>query len=176
MPKPHHVPKVSCLRCRKVGQVGSMAQHFKLCGPDSKERLFWSKVEKRDGCWGWKAQKRWDGYGRFRHGPEGKAVFAHRYSYELHHGPIPKGAHVLHSCDNPECTNPEHLRLGTHAENMRDIQVRGRVGKAKLNKEQVHEIRRRLAAGEHWEDIAPDYGVGWTCIYDIKRGETWKHI
>ncbi len=88
--------------------------------------LFWSKVEKREGnsCWGWKGHSRWDGYGRFRH--LRKAIFAHRYSYEMHYGPIPAGMSVMHSCDNPICTNPKHLRVGTHLENMKDMRAKGR--------------------------------------------------
>jgi hypothetical protein len=123
----------------------SACQYAFRTTPDALVYNFWSKVEKRGDseCWGWKAQKRWDGYGRWRH--LGRAVFAHRFSYELHHGPIPQGMHVLHSCDNPGCTNPKHLRLGTHDENMAEMAAKGRSNgglpskrKPKINPERVH--------------------------------------
>jgi len=64
------------------------------------------------------------GYGAF--GFDGKVQKAHRVAYMLTHGPIPDGGHILHSCDNPSCVNPDHLRVGTHTENMRDKLARGR--------------------------------------------------
>jgi hypothetical protein len=117
---------VPCEFCGKAMQASALGPHKRGCTPGSKEARFWEKVEKRgdDDCWGWKGHLRWDGYGRFRHMT--KAVFAHRYSYELHHGQIPEGMSVMHVCDNPICTNPKHLRLGTHAENMADMKAKGR--------------------------------------------------
>jgi hypothetical protein len=77
------------------------------------------------GCWEWKGGKMKNGYGRFGIA-KGQIVFAHRYSYEAKHGPIPPGLFVLHSCDNPGCVNPSHLSVGTHADNMQDMRAKGR--------------------------------------------------
>lgn len=86
---------------------------------------FWSKVEKSDsGCWIWSAYRDPKGYGTF--GFKGKVQKAHRVAYQLAIGPIPEGAHVLHSCDTPPCVNPAHLRAGTRSDNMRDKVLRGR--------------------------------------------------
>jgi hypothetical protein len=85
---------------------------------------FWSKVQKSDACWIWAASRDDKGYGTF--GFDGVVQKAHRVAYQLSVGPIPDGAHILHSCDNPPCVNPAHLRVGTRSDNMRDKVARGR--------------------------------------------------
>ncbi|WP_435266563.1 HNH endonuclease signature motif containing protein [Shinella sp. BE166] len=77
----------------------------------------------KTGCWEWTGHKYRNGYGVLK--VFGRDVSAHRYSYELHNGPIKAGFSILHSCDNKSCINPEHLRQGTHAENMAEAKERG---------------------------------------------------
>jgi hypothetical protein len=91
---------------------------------------FWLKVDTSGECWEWQAARDSSGYGRFR-APKG-AVFAHRFSHELHNGPIVGDGWVLHSCDNPPCVNPAHLREGTVADNVRDMLQRGRAWRQSL--------------------------------------------
>src|SRR4249920_2161217 len=89
------------------------------------EERFWSLVIKGPECWGWSGYTGGDGYGRITigHNRQGKA---HRFSYEIHRGPIPDGMQVLHRCDNPPCTRPDHLFLGTARDNVADMDVKGR--------------------------------------------------
>lgn len=90
---------------------------------------FWAKVHIAEtGCWEWRANKV-RGYGRFSHG--GRMWLAHRVAHAELIGPIPDGLDVLHSCDNPPCVNPAHLRAGTDQDNMRDQLSRGRHGNIK---------------------------------------------
>ena len=83
---------------------------------------FWKKVDKQpNGCWVWQASKTKDGYGKFF--AWGTMVIAHRFSYEIHQGPIPPyragGLQLDHKiCSMPACVNPEHLRLVTFRENI----------------------------------------------------------
>lgn len=88
---------------------------------------FWEKVRKTDGCWEWLAYTCKFGYGRIG-GVRGQVLDAHRVSWELHNGPIPEGICVLHHCDNPPCTNPDHLFLGTLSDNLADMYAKGRQG------------------------------------------------
>jgi len=88
---------------------------------------FWARVAKRkSGCWEWIGTCDKDGYGRLNFGRPIRRAAAHRLSWEFKHGPILPGFHVLHTCDNPPCVNPAHLRLSTHRENMHDRDAKGR--------------------------------------------------
>ncbi len=88
-----------------------------------KQDIFMNHVIKTglNTCWKWRGAKLKHGYGRYSGG-----LLAHRIAYELLVGPIPESLLVLHSCDNPECTNPKHLFLGTHSDNAKDMVSKGR--------------------------------------------------
>lgn len=127
---------------------------------------FWAKVavgSPRD-CWEWDADRRPDGYGRFKV-PGFKYGRAHVFSYELHHGPVPSGLVVLHSCDNPPCVNPAHLSAGTQAENMGQMADRRRWPR-KLTDEQMAEVRD---ADGTQKEIARRYGISQGYVSVIKR-------
>lgn len=87
-------------------------------------------VDASTGCWNWRLSKDRIGYGRMKVQLGSRDSFrstsAHRYAYELWRGHIPQGMNVLHSCDNRQCCNPEHLFLGTQKDNMRDMHAKGR--------------------------------------------------
>lgn len=149
------------------------------------EERFWEKVDKKgsDECWEWVACLV-AGYGLF--GGDQKVEMAHRVSWKLHYGLIPNGLCVLHRCDNPPCVNPVHLFLGTHADNMRDRDQKGR-GKvpdqkgeansgAKLTAEDVREIRRRIGNGEKQQALADEFDVVQPSISHIIHGRTWRHV
>lgn len=90
--------------------------------------LFWPKVRwDQHGCWEWQASRYINGYGQF-HFPGGKGVRAHRAAWIIMYGPIPERMVIMHRCDNRGCVRPDHLRLGTQAENMRDMAAKGRRG------------------------------------------------
>lgn len=80
---------------------------------------FWSKVIQTDSCWLWTASKTSDGYGQLR--IDGKNALAHRFSYELLVGPIPRGLVIDHICHVTACVNPRHLRPVTHKQNLENL-------------------------------------------------------
>lgn len=153
---------------------------------DNDVEIFWSYVDKRgsDECWEWLAHRRVKGYGSiyFR----GKNVTAHRLSFWLTNGYLPKDKCVLHRCDNPPCCNPAHLFLGTPRDNVLDCIAKGRLNrprgerqpKSKLKDEQVRAIR---ISGVNRErgfilETSKRYGVCQATIGAIVRGESWEHI
>lgn len=88
---------------------------------------FWAKVEKTEGCWKWHGSKSPGGYGQIREGARLSRLWrANRLSWVFHFGAIPEGLDVCHRCDNPECTRPDHLFLGSHSDNMRDCYAKKR--------------------------------------------------
>jgi hypothetical protein len=99
-------------------------------------------------------------------------------------GGIPAGMFVCHHCDNPLCVRPDHLFLGTNADNMRDMarKHRGLIqcgegnNAAKLTAEQVREIRRRRASGETLVSLGRSFGVTYQAIYYIDIGRNWKEV
>lgn len=135
-------------------------------------------VVKGDGCWEWTGATNEHGYGRLAAGL-GKNFKAHRVSWELHNGPIPDGMNVLHRCDNPPCTNPEHLFLGTQKDNTRDMvsKLRMKYGEkaswSKLTEEQVRSI---LSDSRPQRVIAQEYGICQQSVSSIKRRINWKHL
>jgi flavin-binding protein dodecin len=166
--------------------------------PKSPEDRFWSKVDRRGpaDCWNWIAGRIPDGYGQFRLNNPRRQVGAHRFSYELHYGPIPEGLLVLHSCDNPSCVNPNHLSAGTTRDNSRDAIERGRnypgfreefrkypekIRRAeqhpmrKLDWQKVREIRALISEGKlSRRQIAARYGVAPDTVHKIAVRRTWR--
>ena len=169
---------------------------------------FWAKVDRYGpgGCWLWTASKRNKGYGAFAFtGADGVAVQtrAHRLSFEAFNVPIPDGLCVLHRCDVPACVNPDHLFLGTKADNNRDmvkkgrhyLQVLRREGRpipghildavpkgerhsnSKLTADDVVAMRREYeAGGVSYSQIARVYGISLTQAYRIVKRQRWAHV
>lgn len=145
---------------------------------------FYSKVEPdpNSGCWLWTGNPIRGGYGTFRVGRDTK--LAHRYSWELRHGEVPR-LHVCHHCDTPACVNPDHLFLGTDADNSSDKIAKGRArylrgasnGRAKLSDADVAEIRSLYARGGiSQQRIGEMYGVTQNMVSKIVARRNWTHM
>lgn len=145
--------------------------------------LTYSIPEPNSGCWLWLGSVSTSGYGRVTHRAMGGALQAHRASWMVFRGKILDGLFVLHKCDVRPCVNPDHLFLGTHQDNMRDMVSKGRskpgyvwgdtVGTSRLTKEQVYYI---LSSPLNQHAIARELGVWQTTISRIRAGHTWAKI
>ena len=136
---------------------------------------FWAKVQKSEGCWVWTAAALPRGYGRFFW--RGKPRYAHRVSLEMSGVSVPDDRLVMHTCDNPRCVNPSHLRVATQTENMRDAAAKGRTvnvqdwtgernPKAKLSAAQVVEIGM---SKDRTKLLSDRFGVSTVRIQQIRR-------
>jgi hypothetical protein len=169
---------------------------------------FWDKVTigAATECWPWSAATDAKGYGRFTWGGRANArsLGAHRFALASADGLFaPDGAlltdaHALHSCDNPICCNPAHLRWGSNEDNIRDRVTRGRSPKGKthhsylrpetvprgesrshsrLTAEKAYAIRLRYARGGVTQQaLADEYGLSRSSIEDVIHRRTWKHV
>ena len=140
-------------------------------------------MEPNCGCWLWTAGLNKWGYGKFH--LNGRTRGAHRVSWEIYNGKIPKGLFVLHKCDVRSCVNPQHFWLGTQKDNILDMFKKGRelvmkgeeVKSSKLNEFQVRIIKRLLSFGTMTQkEIGDIFNVNRLIITNINTGTTWKHV
>jgi hypothetical protein len=166
--------------------------------PDNGKALFYTEKEmlkfrfdkkwklSESGCWLWTGTTRKPSkkyvyrYGviRVKHGARGCGVpsefmRAYKVSWMLHCSDIPAGAHVLHKCNNPMCVNPDHLYLGDHKTNMRDMALSGRHGKLKVTNAQALEIR---ASKEPTKVLCERYGLERSTVKGIRNGKARNHL
>jgi len=155
----------------------------------SVERRFWERVDQGSGnaCWLWTGAISTSGYGTFafRHGDKRAA---HRVAWFLAHGAFPgPGLHVCHRCDNRLCVRPTHLFLGTAADNVADMDAKGRRNsearhrgesspRAKLREPDIVEIRRLSDAGFSQVVIADRFSVHASAISRVLNGRRWRHV
>lgn len=154
---------------------------------DSLSGVFWKHVNKngplqphmQTPCWLWEGTRTVYGYGQVVF--QKKTYRAHRVSYFLHNGAWPQNLGT-HDCDFKLCVNPDHLKDGTPAQNMREASERGlspigsRAGGSKLTEADVVRIKQMLEQGCRCEDIGKQFNVTRSCIQAIKRNVNWKHV
>ena len=139
-----------------------------------------SKIDET-GCRLWTLSRTKKGHGKIRL-KEGPTTTAHRVAWTVWRGAIPKGLNVCHTCDVPHCINPEHLYLGTVADNNRDCKERGRLavgslnGGAKLDESKVAEMRRLADDGEPIAELARKFNISQPTAWSAIKQKTWRHV
>jgi hypothetical protein len=171
-----------CFDCRK--KVRFYSKRCKPCSGifrrGTKKERFFSHVKKTSNCWLWTGCCNKGGYGRFSIPTQTWTLLAHRISWEIFKGEIPKGMDVLHHCDNPPCVRPKHLYLGTDADNVRDRHQRGRdahlygedSSSAKLTFKKAQWIRKHYKFRQA-KILAKKFGVERQTILRIVHNKTY---
>jgi hypothetical protein len=151
----------------------------------------WRNIDRRgpDECWPWTGSTATGGYGTIWRGDgSGKLIRAHRAVWEQFNGPIPEntayhGAVVMHSCDNRACCNPAHLRLGTQAQNLRDMgdkkryRVPGLRGEANPMSRITDDLVRLFRSSPKTStELAREHGCSISTVSLIRLGKTWRHL
>lgn len=167
-------------------KISDMSENEKM---ERLKKSFEKYVIRKEGCWEWKGPIAKGGYPVMSCKRALGSDRGHQASWIIYNGPIPKPMHVCHSCDNPICTNPQHLWLGTFRQNNDDKIAKGRQaknipphkkgsdnGSSKLNERQVTEIKILLTKGYTSYRLGKDFGVSKTTILRIKNGINWKHV
>lgn len=171
-----------CKQCQRL-----RAAAFRRLGPKPKRSIierFWAKVNLSGPvhpvigteCWEWTAANNGLGYGVFR----ARQRYAHRFSWEVHVGPIPNGAFVCHRCDNPGCVRPNHLFLGTAQDNSSDMVAKSRQRQeeghphAKITRANARDIIVARQEGATYAAIGQRFGICEAAVRMIVRGSTWR--
>lgn len=164
------------------GKTAQYCSHAHYIAYIKSPQYFWSLVIKTEDCWLWTGYLNPMGYGQIRWSRKMRA--ASRVAYELTHGPIasPK-IMVRHKCDNPPCVRPDHLEIGTAADNSRDMTDRGRQSKgearynAKLNADKVRSMRReykrRVVTLNY---LAQKHGISIATAGKVVNRQVWTHV
>ncbi len=155
--------------CQQACYVADLRQR----GAEGLIARFWAKVQTNGpvlradlgACWIWTASTI-RGYGQFhlpRSSDQRHIVFAHRFAWELEHGPIPDNLSVLHQCDNPLCVRTDHLFLGTQPDNLADARTKGRLIDGqhliKVSDADVAYIRAHYRPRENSHELAARFGI-----------------
>lgn len=154
------------------------------------EQQFWryTATGTGDECWLWTGNKDRKGYGRLSQMRDGirTTTGAHRFSYQLHYGPIADDIEVCHRCDNPPCVNPVHLFAGTQTDNIQDMMQKDRRyqpdvtgaanGRAKLTDELVRHLRQLHEQGMSYSKIAKLIDMDRQSVYRAVKGLSWSHV
>lgn len=159
-------PKYCSPLCCQKDRIG-----YKINKEKSLKKVIYSfekRVIKKEGCWGWKGYINKKGYSILsnRYLKEDKA---HRISYIIHKGEIPSGYFILHSCHNKYCTNPDHLRVGTHKENMKD-KVKAFRQAFKISEKKIKAIETLIKSKKFSdEDIADMLNASKNAVFAVKE-------
>jgi hypothetical protein len=169
-----------CIDCSKL--IAKEAKRCRKCQGKTRriplEIRFWKRVEKTPTCWVWKGLRTIWGYGEIWNG---KRNVAHRVSWILHFGEIPKGMLICHHCDNRLCVRPDHLFLGTQADNNRDRDLKNRTMRGeqyplhKLTPDMVKQIRSLYEWGKT-KELAEHFKVSETLIFNVVHRKAWSHV
>ena len=165
---------------RKHREVYTVDSNSMICSisedylKESLTNRFWFRINKTDTCWIWNGGRNDKGYGRIAICTV--MTVAHRVSWIIHHGSIPDGLCVLHSCDNPPCVNPSHLFLGTKADNATDRDRKDRL----ITPYIIGHNKSPMKFSEDTQDkirIDRESGKSLKCLresYDISRSQLWR--
>ena len=177
-------PPQSCsFKCRFKWKTATEQQKLERA-----KKSFEKRVIKKDGCWNWNGSFDKDGYSKMTVKTNMGFNRAHITSWKIHNGKIPEGLCVLHKCDNPSCTNPEHLFLGTAKDNTQDMIKKGRDGfniwnqlgslnpQSKLDENKVKEIKKMIQKGLKSLEISLKFNVSRRTITDIRLNKSWKQV
>lgn len=172
---------IKCPSCgTELANFRGIGGHVRHCNVTT-EQLFWLKVDKdgAGGCWLWLGYCQPDGYGQV--GIDGSTLNSHRYLYEKVKGLVPDGLEIMHSCDVRNCVNPDHMSVGTDAQNVADKIAKGRIAwgekcpRRKLSEVQAREILALKGCGPA-SKYAGKYGVNQGAIHAIWRGASWAYL
>lgn len=178
----------TCDRCGKGFKRAAKGKPYRFCGLECSVEPLFDRMMKRlegssepGGCLIWTGKKHNDGYGEIQH--RGRVWKVHRLMWALCFGEIPAELEVCHKCDNPACARIDHLFLGTHTDNMRDMASKGRGVIPMVRGEQhgaskISEGQARLIFKDQRPQtvIAETFGISQSLVSQIKRKKIWKHI